>query len=297
MTDASSPPAWSNPALARRLWTVFEPVHAVTYFSEDCGRRYTDLGLKGFWMGYFASRSACFGAASPELVTATFWNFRPSMVRRALPDAWALASPEAVLAARLAGSVETLRAVLGPEADGPEIEEAAELAETGVELCGVDGRALFAAHLALPVPPADDPLGRLWHAAGLLREHRGDGHVAASVAAGLDGLAAHVTVAATGAVPRAMLQRARGWTDDEWGVAEDRLRFRGWLDQAGALTEAGRAVRAEVEARTDALAAEPWDQFDPVDAERLHALLLPLARRIAEAGAVPAVTPIGVPPA
>ncbi len=278
---------------ARRLWTVLEPVHAVTYFSQECAERYTALGLKGFWMGYFASRSAPFGEASAELATATFFNFRPSMAERALPDAWTFASPGAVLEARLDGSLATLRSSLGAAGEAAGVEEAAGLAERAVDACPLVGRPLFAALLALDRPA--DPLGRLWHAATLLREHRGDGHVVASVAAGLDGLDAHVTFSATGAVPRERLQAARGWTDEEWDAAERGLEARGWLAD-GALTEVGRAGRQQVEDLTDALAASPWAALGPVATDRLHDLVSPLAATIAASGAIPYPNPIGVPP-
>lgn len=291
---------WAMPAghggastAARRLWQVLEPLHAVTYFSEACAERYRELGLKGFWMGYFASRSAPFGEASPDLVTATFFNFRPSMVERALPDAWALASPPAVLAARLDGSLATLRSVLGEVADGAEVTEAAELAEAAVDACPLGGRPLFAALLALDRP--EDPLGRLWHAATLLREHRGDGHVVACVANGLSGLDAHLTLVASGAIAQSRLQPARGWTDDEWDAAADGLRLRGWLDADGAITDVGRAGRRATEALTDDLAAEPWLALGSEATTRLHDLAFPLARRIAASGALPFPNPIGVP--
>lgn len=283
----------TGPHDARRLWQVLEPIHAVTYFSEACAERYRALGLKGFWMGYFASRSAPFGEASPELVTATFFNFRPSMAARALPDAWSLASPHAVLDARRAGSVATLRGALGAAADGTEVAEAANLAEQALAAAPMVGRPLFAALTALPRP--SEPLDRLWHAATLLREHRGDGHVAASVAAGLDGLDAHVTFAATGAIPRERLQAARGWTDDEWDVAAAGLVARGWLDAGGALTSQGRADRQAIEDRTDAIAAAPWEALGRDGTDRLHALLLPLTRAVEGAGVIPYPNPIGVP--
>lgn len=283
-----------SPAKAARLaWQVLEPVHAVAYFSAECANRYRALGLKGFWMGYFASRSAPFGEASPELVNATFFNFRPSMAERALPDAWALASPAAVLDARRDGSVASLGSLLGDTVSSRELAEAADLAERAVAACAIAGRPLFAALTALDRP--EDPLGRLWHAATLLREHRGDGHVVANVAAGLDGLQAHVTVVASGAVPRERLQLARGWTDEEWADAEARLTERGWLAD-GALTDAGRSGRQQVEDLTDELAAAPWGELGPDDTARLHELVLPLARRIVDGGGLPFPNPIGVPP-
>ena len=289
-------PAPSDPArAARALWARFEPIHAVAYFADECERRYRDLGLKGFWMGYFASRSAPFGRCSPELATATFFNFRPSMAERALPDAWSFAAPEAVLEARLLGSVAALRAALGDRADGSDVGEAADLLEAAATAARTSsaGRPLFAALSALPAPTGS--LERLWHAATLLREHRGDGHVVASVAAGLDGLAAHVTFAATGAVPRARLQGARGWTDEEWSAAEERLTASGWLHD-GRLTDEGARRRAEVEAATDRLAAEPWVALGPDAVHRLLDLLGPLAAQVVASGAVPFPNPIGVPP-
>lgn len=295
-SDLDPGSTWDPARAARRLWLRLEPIHAVTYFAPECDERYRALGLKGFWMGYFASRSAPFGRCSPELANATFFNFRPSMAERALPDAWTLASPEAVLHARLEGSVAALGRALGDRADGAAVAEAADLAEAAAEEARSSsaGRPLFAALSALPRPT--DPLARLWHAATLLREHRGDGHVVASVAAGLDGLAAHVTFVATGAVPRARLQGARGWTDEEWADAEARLTSAGWLLD-GALTEVGARRRAEVEATTDLLASPPWAALGQGAAERLTELLNPLARQVADAGAVPFPNPIGVPPA
>ena len=292
-SQPASPAAAAAEHPARRLWRVLEPIHAVVYFAPACQQRYRDLGLKGFWMGYFASRAAPFGEATPELVTATFANFRPSMVERALPDAWALASPEAVLDARRAGAAEALRSALGPAAEGDDIVEAAELAERAVDACPPAGRPLFAALRALERPT--DPLERLWHAATLLREHRGDGHVIALVAAGLSGLDAHVTLAATGAVPAERLQSARGWDDDEWASAKAGLVERGWLAPDGSLAEAGRAGRQEVEDRTDQLAVDPWRALGQRETERLHALALPQARAVVDAGAVPYPNPIGVP--
>ena len=231
---------------ARRLWPAYETYHAHIYFVPEAAEAYRELGLKGGWMGYFASRSAALGAASPGLVTAVFFNFHPAMVARALPDAWALA-----------------------------------------------GRPLFGALRSLPWP--DEAHLALWHACTLLREHRGDGHVAALTAAGLDGCEAHVTVSATGAIPRETLQANRKWSDEEWTAGEERLKARGWLDAHGGLTDAGRAGRAEVEARTDTLAEEPWRAIGPERTERLLELLTPMARAINAAGGVPVPNPVGVP--
>jgi helix-turn-helix protein len=278
---------------ARRMWPAFETYHAHIYFVPEAAEAYRRLGLKGGWMGYFASRSAPLGPASPELVTAVFFNFHPAMVARALPDAWGVASPEDVLAARLQTADVALRRLIPDHVGSPAEAEAAALAREAVEAPALSGRPLFAALRSLPWP--DDPHLVLWHACTLLREHRGDGHVASLTAAGLDGCEAHVTVTATGAVPRETLQPNRKWSDEEWAAAEERLKARGWLDSAGNLTDAGRAGRAEVEARTDALAEEPWRALGPERTERLLALLTPMARAINDAGGVPVPNPVGVP--
>jgi hypothetical protein len=278
---------------ARRMWPAFETYHAHIYFVPEAAEAYRQLGLKGGWMGYFASRSAPLGAASPELVTAVFFNFHPAMVVRALPDAWELASPEDVLAARLRTADVALRRLIPDHVGSAAEAEAAALAREAVEAPALAGRPLFAALRSRPWP--DEPHLVLWHACTLLREHRGDGHVASLTAAGLDGCEAHVTVTATGAVPRETLQSNRKWSDEEWAAAEERLKARGWLDATGNLTDAGRAGRAEVEARTDALAEEPWRALGPERTERLLELLTPMARAINDAGGVPVPNPVGVP--
>ncbi|HZI38532.1 MAG TPA: hypothetical protein VFF24_09520 [Acidimicrobiia bacterium] len=278
---------------ARRMWPAFETYHAHIYFVPEAGEAYRRLGLKGGWMGYFASRAAALGPASAELVTAVFFNFHPAMVARALPDAWELAPPEDVVAARLETADVALRRLIPDHIGSPAEAEAAALAREAVEAPALSGRPLFAALRSLPWP--DQPHLVLWHACTLLREHRGDGHVASLTAAGVDGCEAHVTLTATGSVPRDTLQSNRKWSDEEWKAAEDRLRARGWLDAAGRLTDAGRAGRAEVEARTDKLAEEPWRALGPERTERLLELLTPMARAINAAGGVPVPNPVGVP--
>ena len=131
---------------ARQLWQLLEPVHGVVYFAPEARARFEEAGLKGFWMGYFASRSAALGPVGPDLVVATFYVFNPGMVARALPDAWDLASPEAVLDARSELADTTLRSVLGDLAIGPDVETAAELAASIARTAPRAGHPLGAAH-------------------------------------------------------------------------------------------------------------------------------------------------------
>lgn len=275
------------------MWTLLEPIHAVVYFAPEVADALRDLGLKGWWMGYFAGRGAPLGPVSSKVVTATFYNFEPAMVERAVPDAWKYATPGAVLDARLGAMDEALTRLLGNKLiDSEELALAADLAKLAIDGCDVAGRALFAAHMQLPWP--EQPHLALWHAATLLREHRGDGHVAALVTAGLDGCEALITMTTTGAVPRALLQPARGWTDDDWTAATGRLRDKGWLDADADLTEDGVAGREEIEHLTDALAAGPWRSLGNEGCSQLAALVQPLTERILDAGGVPIPNPIGV---
>lgn len=190
--------------MPRRMWQRLEAYHAVVYFVPEKKAAYEAAGLKGGWMGYFAGRAAPLGPVPAEVVTALFYNFHPRMVARAIPDAWAFSTPARVLEARLAAVDAGLRRLLGEAVAEPELGAAAEFAAAAAESPDPAGRPLFAANAALEWP--DEPHLRLWHAATLLREHRGDGHVAALVAGGLDGCEAHLTLAATGAVPESQLQ-------------------------------------------------------------------------------------------
>lgn len=279
---------------ARAMWQRYETLHAVVYFAPEVAEAVVRVGLKGFWMGYFGGRAAPMGPVGPELVTATFYNFHPSMPARAIPDAWSFATPAAVLEARTAAVGAALRRLLGDEVDGPAVAEAAELAARAAGACSPQGRPLFAAHLGLPWP--EEPHLRLWHAATLLREHRGDGHVAALLTAGLGGLEAHVVLVAAGVVDAEQMRRARGWSEDDWASAERGLVDRGLLEPSGGLTEEGARLRREVEAVTDRLAMEPWDHLGDEATGRLHELLDPLARRIVASGELPYPNPMGLTP-
>ena len=202
-------------SVARRMWLVGEPLHAVTYFAAESFAAWEAAGIRGFWRGYFATRAAPFGPVGPEVVTASFFNFAPSMVERALPSVWTLATPEAALAARSEGAAAALRAIVGDAIDAAAVARATDAVREALAGCTLEGRALFAANAALAWP--DEPLAALWHGLTLLREHRGDGHNAGLVAAGLDGLEAHLLAGAleAGGATRSTRLDARGWTDGE----------------------------------------------------------------------------------
>jgi hypothetical protein len=280
-------------SLARRLWRVGEPVHAIVYFHQASADAWATAGLRGFWRGYFATRAAPFGAVGPGPVTATFYNFHPAMVAKALPEVWGMASPEEALAARLHGADAALRAVLGPDADHADIATTAEVLRTALDGLSVEGRALFAANVALAWP--EPPLLSLWHGLTLLREHRGDGHNAALVAADIDGCAAHVLAGSVGGAPRDVTQPARGWSDDDWAAATAGLAARGLVEVDGSATPAGRQLHADIERRTDQLALAPWADLDEATLEAVATTLARLAGRVAGAGVIRFPNPMGLP--
>jgi hypothetical protein len=270
------------------MWTLFEPVHAVTYFAPEARSAFEAAGLRGFWRGYFAGRAAPLGRVNAAVVGASFFNFSPAMAARAIPGIWELISPAEALRVRQAGAVSALRGLLGGL--GPEVTAAAGL--LGQAAAGLDcaGRVLAAANAALP--PAEDPAGRLWQAATVLREHRGDGHFAAMAAADIDGC--EVLVLRCGLdMRREDLQPIRGWTDEQWDAAAARLAARGWTGPDGRLTPAGRDVHARLEIATDQAAARPWARLGPAAVADLARVLTPIAQACGQV--VPYPSPIGVP--
>ncbi|MEU3842567.1 hypothetical protein AB0E88_21350 [Streptomyces sp. NPDC028635] len=279
--------------LARVLWERYEPVHDLLYFAPEAREATDGLGLRGFWMGYFALRAAPLGPVAAPVVTSSFYVFHADRVARALPDAWRYAAPGAVLAAREQAMDAAMTRVLGADTvASPEVAEAAELAWAAAAGADTAGRVLGAANQALPAPRL--PHVRLWQALTTLREHRGDGHVAALVTSGLGPVAAMVLKAAAGESDAALLREGRKWDLATWRAAEEELRVRGLLDPAGALTAEGTALREAVEARTDAAAHQPWQALGEDAALRLAALLEPLARRVVGSRLIPAGNPVGL---
>ena len=276
---------------ARSMWTLFEPIHAVTYFAPEARAAFEEAGLRGFWRGYFAGRAAPLGPAGAAVVTASFFNFAPAFVARAVPAVWDLITPEDALRTRLAGAEAGLRGLLaGREA---EAEVAAGLLWQAIGELDFPGRVLAAANAALPVADGGSPaLARLWQAATLLREHRGDGHFAALAAADIDGCEA-VALRCCMDLRREDMQPARGWTDEQWDNALAGLADRGWVGADGQLTNAGQAAHDAVENATDWAAARPWARLGADATAELAGVLTPLAK--ACAAVVPYPSPIGVP--
>ena len=280
-----------DPLTARKTCRTVEPLHGMIYFAPEAGQSYTRLGLRSE-AGYFASRSAAMGAVGAETVIATFFNFYPGLVRDVIPEAWTIASPTAVLAARLEAADAALRRMLGTAVDSPEMARAAGLARRAAERAArrYEGRPLFAAHAGLPWP--ESPHLELWHAQTLLREYRGDGHIAALVMHDLDPVEALGLHLATGELPEAFLRGSRGWPDADWEAGVDRLVDRGLVTRVEpsethratvALTDRGATMREAIEAETDRAAAYAYEALGEEECSELRTLARPFSRAVVDA--------------
>lgn len=264
-------------------------MHGVTYFAPESRTALEELGFRGFWMGYFAARSAPLGVVPTEVVSAAFYNFAPERVAKALPAVWEIALPSDALRVREESAVAALRRY---GVTDEEAAAAADLAEKAARNAPLDGRPLFAANLALDWP--DEPVARLWHAVTLLREQRGDGHVAVLCTLGVSGRESNVLHAAAGRVPQEMIMRSRDYDEEQWAHYRSRLASRGLLDGDGVLTDAGRDLKQRIEDTTDQLALSALDALDDDEVERLFRALTPITRKVVAAGDVPAATPMGL---
>ncbi|MFF6958668.1 hypothetical protein ACIOC1_13915 [Streptomyces sp. NPDC088197] len=270
----------------RKCFRVLEPLHSMVYFAPETQAALVAAGLENNRMCYFAGRAAALGPVGPAVVTSTFYNFSPSLVARHIPLAWTLAAPEDITAARLRAVDAVQRRLLGDAVDSPEMAEAAELAQRAAEACTGGDRILYAAHAALPSPK--EPHLAFWHATTLLREYRGDGHLAVLLCAELDGLEALVTHTATGKgfLP-GFARTHRGWSEQEWDAAVARLRDRGLLDADGSLTDQGVELRRHIESETDRLGRAPYEHLGEAGTARLTEIAQGLTMRALAAGAFP----------
>ena len=276
-----------TPDLARRTWRIAEPIHAMIYFVPEAAARYAEIGITHPRMGYFASRAAAMGAVGAEVVIATFFNFNPELVRRAIPAAWTITTPERVIEARFSAVDDALRRAWTDKIlTSDSLARAAELAQRAAEAATtmVEGRPLFAGHADQPWP--DEPHLVLWHAQSLLREFRGDGHIAALVNEGLTGIEALITHAAAGDVPAAALIATRAWSGEEWAAGVAGLVERGVIvpGEDLAFTDEGRIMRQRIEDTTDRLAMFPYQLLGDDACATFTELVRPLSKAVVEGG-------------
>jgi hypothetical protein len=268
--------------MIRTLWRSLEAVHAMIYFAPEADSRYTAAGLDRPG-GYFASRAAALGPVSAEVVISTFYNFNPALVRARIPAAWEKVSPQEMLRLRREAADEALAKVLPDD-----LKEITELARRAAERATgmLSGRTLFAAHASLPWP--EEPRLQLWHAQTLLREFRGDGHLAALLRHNISGIEALVLHAAEGEIPAETLRKTRGWPEEKWAETVEDLRSRGLLNDEQLLSEKGRELRQSIEDETDRMNAPAYDVLSEQEKQRYVELATPLSKAVVDAGLIPA---------
>src|SRR4051794_29324529 len=265
-------------SIARRMFELVEPIGAIPYSAHEPNEAMFALGFTNYWDTYFAGRAAALGFVPAEVVDALFYNFAPGEVARHIPKVWRTTTPESAIAARQLGCVNALRRILGDHVDSPHFARATELLINAATSAPVHGRPMYAALCALPIP--DEVVARLFHAASLLREHRGDGHIAALMVEGIGGLEAHVLLALDMNMPAEKFGRIHHLPAPLLAAVIDGMRDRGLIGEDGWLSEAGRAVKQRVEAFTDDLAAKPYESLTPDESRELVATLEPLAARL-----------------
>jgi hypothetical protein len=261
--------------LARRMFELVEPIGAIPYTADEPNEEMFALGFSNYWDTYFAGRAAPLGLVPAEVVDALFYNFAPGEVARHIPKVWQTTTPEAALAARQRGCVSALRRILGEHVARPSFTRTADLLLQAATSAPWEGRPMYAALRALPSP--DEPVARLFYAASLLREHRGDGHVAALMVEGIAGLEAHVLLALEMGMTAERLGRIHHLPAPQLAALLEGMRDRGLIGDDGWLSEQGRAMKRRVEERTDDLAAAPYLALQPDELDELVAALEELA--------------------
>ncbi len=276
------------------MWQLLETFHAVGYFDPVARAAAEPLGIEGFWNNYVVMRAAPLGPAGADVVTAVFYGFHRDRIAATLPAAWERTDPGAVLAARLSGVDHALRRLWGADADeDPGVRAAADLTWSAAQAANCAGRPLGAANQALPRP--ERPHLALWQAATTLREHRGDGHIAALTVRRIHPVTAMLLKVGAGESEPEPLRLGRKWATFEWQAGETHARESDLIDGDGRLTATGVALHEAIEADTDSAAAGPWEHLGAEGTAELEQLLLPLAGRVVAAGLLPEPNPIGLP--
>ena len=269
-----------NPSIVRDVHTAINLAHRFVYFVPEAAEEYAAIGVTGRG-GYFGSRAAPLGAVPAEVVLATFYNFHPRAVAAGMQGVWQAASPVALQASRFRAASRALARV-GAELTAAQIAEARGLIDPVVAGLDLAGRPLAAANAAVARP--DDGLLALWQQVTVLREWRGDVHVALLVANAVGPCECMILQVGTGRFPLGITQATRQWNESEWAAAGAGLAERGWADGTGALTALGVAERERIEDDTDRLCAPVWRPVGDAGAARLAALLAPIHAAMDAAG-------------
>lgn len=228
---------------ARRLRDAAEPLAMHATGSAHVRAALEELGLDRF-AGYVWGRAAVLGEPSPAVVVAAFGVFEPNRLGAVYSSAKSACPRDRLLAVREAAVAVSLRRVLG-ESD---VSAVVSPLLGAVSALPPGGRPLFAGLLGSPVPA--QPLGRLWRACELLREHRGDSHLKALVARGLHPVEANLLTELWHGLPAPAYTLTRGWSAEQAADALERLSSVG-LVRDGRLTADGARLRTELELETN----------------------------------------------
>jgi hypothetical protein len=262
-------------SMARRMFELVEPIGVIPYSADEPNEAMFALGFSNYWDTYFAGRAAPLGLVPAEVVDALFYNFAPGEVARHIPKVWRTTTPEAAIAARLQGCAKALRRILHDHVGTPAFARAGALLLEAATSAPYEGRPMYAALRTIPMP--EDDVARFFHAASLLREHRGDGHIAALMTEGIGGIEAHVLLALDMGMPAEKFGRIQHLPATQLTAVIDGMRERGLIGEDGWLSAAGRAAKQRVESLTDDLAAKPYESLEPGEIDELVTDLEPLA--------------------
>jgi len=241
------------PTPARRLRDALEPMAMHAVWSEPVNEALAGLGLDDFFVGYVTGRGAPLGEVPGALVAAAFGVFEPGAIGACWATGRAAVKLPELIAERDRATATSLRATIESCASETDALRTAEVLERAVAAVHDTGRPLFAALRAQP--QLTDPYGRLWRAADLVREHRGDGHIAACVAAGLDPVRMGILAETWVGYPVGEYSSTRAWPQEAHDAAVARLEADGLIED-GEITERGRQFRDAIEAATDAAQAD-----------------------------------------
>jgi hypothetical protein len=268
---------------SRRLWNLIEPIASSIYFAPEAHANYSKLGLEGFGEGYFTSRAACMGEVSGEVVTATFAVFNPAIVIPPVETGWTKTDAASVLAAREDGAITSLTRMLGGLAKPDDLARATEIMRAAGEKAAFSGRPLYAGLRSIGFP--GDPVGDMWRAADVLREHRGDSHIIAWVGRGVSPVEINLLTELYWGLALNTYIRTRGWSADEIEAGIESTKAKGWTDGEKVLP-AGDKLREDIEAATDEGEREVVDAIGR-DADELFGLLEPWTKAVLEAKGYP----------
>ena len=262
-------------SIARRMFELVEPIGVIPYSADEPNEAMFALGFTNYWDTYFAGRAAPLGLAPAEVVDALFYNFAPGEVARHIPKVWRTTTPESAIATRQSGCANALRRILGDRVDSPAFACATELLIKAAISAPSEGRPMYAALRTIAIP--DDVVTRLFHAASLLREHRGDGHIAALMVEDVGRLEAHVLLALDMNMPAEKFGRIHHLPPAQLAAVINGMRDRRLIGDDGWLSEQGRAVKQRVESLTDRLAARPYESLTAGELDELIDALEPIA--------------------